>query len=118
MWTPITLIELFDQIQKTETDLNGELRNFWQLIRIEPKKWSELTYGNEGNGFWVVAICGQKIIWYNDIEDGFNISNYTNYGQIDGYFCNQEELSWAIRRLYELIIFGGQIQGQAGPPSN
>lgn len=28
-------------------------------------------YGDEGNGFWVVAIYGKNIIWYNDIEDGY-----------------------------------------------
>lgn len=118
MWTPITLIDLYDQIQKTETDLNGKLWNFWQLIKIEPSKWKEPTYGNEGNGFWVVAICGQKVIWYNDIEDGFNISDYKNYGQIDGYYCNQDELSWSVIRLFDMIKFGGQIIGQAGPPTN
>lgn len=116
MWIPIALTDLYDQIQKTETDLNGELWNFWQLIKIEPNKWEEKTYGNEGNGFWVVAICGQKVIWYNDIEDGFNISDYKNYGQIDGYYCNQDELSRSIIRLFDLIKFGGQIIGQAGPP--
>lgn len=35
-WKPISLKELYDQIQKTESDLNGELWNFWQLIKTEP----------------------------------------------------------------------------------
>jgi hypothetical protein len=34
-WKPISLSELYDQIQKTETDLNGDLWNFWQLIKID-----------------------------------------------------------------------------------
>jgi len=118
MWTPITLIELYDQIKKTETDLKGEVWNFWQLIKIEPNKWEEPTYGNEGNGFWVVAIFGKQVIWYNDIEDGFNISDYNQYGQIDGYYCNQDELSWSVIRLFKSTINGGQIIGQAGPPTN
>lgn len=117
-WGPISLIELHDQIQKTETNLTGELWNFWQLIKIEPTKWAEKDYGDEGGGFWVVAICGTKIIWYNDIEDGFNISNYTVYGQIEQYYCNQDELSWSVTRLFDLIKFGGNILGQAGPPQN
>ncbi|MEY4902925.1 MAG: hypothetical protein RLZZ292_740 [Bacteroidota bacterium] len=106
MWTPITLLELYDQIQKTETDLNGEVWNFWQLIKIEPTKWEEPTFGKEGNGFWVVAICGQKVIWYNDIEDGFNISDYSTFGQIEGYYCNQDELNCSVIRLFDLIKFG------------
>lgn len=117
-WKPISLSELYEEIQKTETDLNEELSNFWQLIKIDPTKWIEKEYGNEGGGFWVVAICGTKIIWYNDIEDGFNISNYKTYGQIEGYYCNQEEISWAVTRLFDLVKFGGEIIGQAGPPHN
>ena len=117
-WQPISIAELFEQIQKTEVELKGELLNFWELIKIEPKKWVEKKYGNEGGGFWVVGICGTRIIWYNDIEDGFNISEYKKYGQIEEYFCNQDELSWVVNRLFNLVKFGGDIIGQSGPPQN
>lgn len=100
---PISLIELYEQIKKTEMDLHGELWNFWQLIQIIPVKWQEPEYGDEGGGFWVVAICGTKIIWYNDIEDGFNISDYKIYGQFEDYGCEQDELSWAVSKLFRFI---------------
>jgi hypothetical protein len=38
-WEPISLNEIYDQILKTENDLNGELKNFWNLIKINPVKW-------------------------------------------------------------------------------
>lgn len=117
-WRPISLGELYDEIQKTEIDLVGECWNFWQLIKIEPIKWSEKEFGGEGGGFWVVAICGTKVLWYNDIEDGFNISDYKTYGQIEGYYCNQDQLSWAVERLFALLKFGGELIGQAGPPES
>lgn len=117
-WGPISLLELYDQIYKTEKDLNGELWNFWQLIKIDPVKWTEALYGTLGGGFWVVAICGTKVVWYNDIEDGFNISDYKVYGEVDGYFCNQDELNRAVIRLFDLVKFGGDITGQGGPPVN
>lgn len=115
-WKPISLTKLYDKIQQTETDLNGELWNFWQIIKIDPTKWEEKQYGELGSGFWVVAICGTKVIWYNDIEEGFNISDYKTFGEIEGYYCNQDELNWAVIRLFDLIKFGGDIIGQAGPP--
>jgi len=115
-WTPITLNELYDEIQKTENKLSGEFYNFWQLIKIDPIKWDEKDYGNEGNGFWVVAICGKKVIWYNDIEEGFNISNYKKIGEIDEYCCNQDEINIAVKRMFELIVFGGHTLGQARSP--
>lgn len=117
MWTPITETELLDQIQKTENLLSGELWNFWQLINVNTEKWQEDEFGKEGNGFWAVAICGQRVVWYNDIEDGFNISTYQTYGQINEYWCNQYELNEVVLQLYDFIKFGnivGQARGAPG----
>jgi hypothetical protein len=33
-WKPITLLQLYDQIYKGETHLDGEALNFWQLIKL------------------------------------------------------------------------------------
>ncbi len=115
-WSPISEGELYDIIMEGENKLTGELWNFWQLIKIPPMKWTEKDYGEEGGGFWSVAICGRKVIWYNDIEDGFNISDYKNYGEIENYCCNQDELNWAVIRLFDLIKLGGEIRGQASAP--
>ena len=117
-WTPISEVELLEEIQKTEIDLHGKYWNFWQLVKIEPKKWQEPQFGNEGGGFWVVGLCGNKVIWYNDIEEGFNISDYKEYGLISEYHCSQDELRWVVLRLFDLIKFGGDIIGQTGPPHN
>ena len=114
-WEPISLSELFDEIQKTEKDLDGELKNFWDLIKIDPIKWEEKEYGEMGGGFWVVAICGNKVIWFNDIEEGFNISNYKIFGEIDGYWCNQDDLIWSLTKLFDLLKFGREIVGIRGP---
>ena len=102
-WEPISLSELFDEIQKTEKDLDVELKNFWDLIKIDPVKWEEKDYGEMGGGFWVVAICGYKIIWFNDIEEGFNISDYKTFGEIENYCCNQDELVHVVYRLFQLL---------------
>ncbi|NDW10507.1 hypothetical protein [Dysgonomonas sp. 520] len=116
MWTPISLNDLYDRILEAEKEFSGELSNFWELIKIFPEKWKEEKYAKEGDGFWVVAICGRKIVWYNDIEEGFNISDYKIYGQFEDYYCNQDDLNWCIISLFDLIKFGGGIIGQAGPP--
>lgn len=73
MWTPISLKQLEIYILQGELDLSEEELNFWNLIKIQPEKWSEKDYGAEGGGFWVVAIMGKEVIYYNDIEEGFNI---------------------------------------------
>ena len=103
MWAPISIGDLRNLILKGELELNDEQSNFWDLIKIEPEKWKENEYGTEGGGFWVVAIFGKEVIWYNDIEEGFNISMYKNYGEIEEYSCNQSELNWSVVGLMDRI---------------
>lgn len=103
MWVPITIENLNNEILSGELDMTDEQRNFWDLIRIKPVKWTEEEYGTEGGGFWVVAIFGNEVIWYNDIEEGFNISKYEKYGVISDYKCSQSKLNWSIVGLMERI---------------
>jgi len=109
MWTPISLTELKEWISKGESKLEGEPLNFWNLIKIAPQKWQEKEYGDEGGGFWVVAVFGNAVVFYNDIEDGFNISPYTAYGQISKYACEQSELDWIVERLYNSLKQNAQL---------
>ena len=118
MWTPISFEELYDKIIMTEQRLMAENEGFWKLIRILPEKWQEEQYGAEGGGFWVVAICGRRVIWYNDIEEGFNISKYHKYGKVDEYWCNQSDLDDTITQLLACMKFGHDSIVQAGPPQN
>lgn len=79
--------------------MKGPVMHFWEMIKIQPEKWTEKEYGEEGDGFWVVAIYGNRVLWYNDIEEGFNSSTYSEYGHIDEYACNQYSLSEIIHSI-------------------
>ena len=93
MWKPIPLEELQNLILDCEIDIEGcELDSFWKFIKITPIKWKNEPMGDEGGGFWVVGIFGQHVLWYNDIEEGFNISAYSTVGVIDDYNCSQADL--------------------------
>lgn len=52
--------------------------------------------GGDGGGFWVIAIIEKFILWYNDIEEGFNTSSFTQEGTIGQYWCNQDTLHIAL----------------------
>ncbi|MBO2009448.1 hypothetical protein [Hymenobacter negativus] len=116
IWEPITLEALYNQILRAEEEMNSELQRFWELIKIFPEKWIGPEYGKEGGGFWVVAICGRNIIWYNDIEEGFNISPYKQYGEFEDYRCNQDDLQYPVQSLLTVINFGGDMPGYFAPP--
>ncbi len=115
-WEPISFETLSGIICKEVSKLNESEITFWEAIKIPIQKWDENTYGKEGNGFWAVGLLGTRVIWYNDIEDGFNISNYTVFGKIDDYLCNQDEIRDVILNLQRLIKLGFIDKAIFGPP--
>ena len=98
-WEPISEAELWDKINESYARMNPEQRRLWEMIKIVPEKWNQHPWGDLGNGFWVVAIIGNTVIWFNDIEDGFNLSMYTEYRTIKDYSSIQDDLEWAVQVL-------------------
>jgi hypothetical protein len=105
MWTPVKESSILKDIEYCGDILfsKPDCLKFWEYIKITPEKWSEKEMGEEGGGFWVVAIMGKTVIYYNDIEDGYNWSPFTRYGEIDNYVCSQMELFEMIESLYKEI---------------
>ncbi len=95
--------------------MNPAQRSLWEATKIAPEKWTQEPYGRDGGGFWVVALLGRNVVWFNDIEDGFNCSHYSQYGEIDEYYCDQDDLDQAVQSLLHLIATG-QRSGSFGPP--
>ena len=106
MWEPISENELLQLIDSAEIEMKVkfEIERFWNRIKIKPQKWMLPPWTDEGDGFWVVAIIGQQCIWYNDIEEGFNISEYSHLGYVDNYYCNQDELNFCVHFFYRELI--------------
>lgn len=103
---PLSESELLELIEAGESRLTPQERRLWDLIKIAPIRWSGGDYGRETGGFWAVAVFGNQVIWYNEIEEGFNLSRFTIYGQIDELWCNQDELGWVIARLMRFVDEG------------
>lgn len=88
----IELERLKTILQDSEKNLAPDQKEVWDDIKIEPEKWSEESKGHDFDGFWVVALLGDEIIWYNDISKGFNISEFKTYGTIDQYWDENTSL--------------------------
>lgn len=97
MWKPISLREINYLLDAFESKGDSNLVNHWNQIKITPEKWD----GTEGNKFWAVAIDNKNVIWYNDIEEGFNISLLSVKGKIIQYNCDQDDLNHAIIKLIQ-----------------
>lgn len=97
IWQAITEAEIQDLIIAAEAELDTRQKHVWDRIKITPQKWQQNPWGDEGGGFWAVALSGQSVVWYNDIEEGFNISTYSVPGYIEDYGCNQDGLALVVR---------------------
>lgn len=117
MWSPISLEELSEQMATSLAQMENGERLLWDLVRVPPVKWRQHPMGDMGNGFWAVGIIGCQVIWYNDIEDGFNVSGYEEFGTIGEYWCDQDELHHVIWRLRERIESGIR-SGRSDPPES
>lgn len=100
-WRPITQTELFAELASGLTACTPDLVRYCETVQAEPSKWQLSPWGDLGGGFWVVARDGQRALWWNDIEDGWNVSSIEADGRIPGgeYWCNQDGLPIALRRL-------------------
>jgi hypothetical protein len=109
MWTPVSLEEIEKMIYGLPSLLSQEQLALWNFIKVTPQKWQEATMGEEGGGFWVVGIAGNKALYYNDIEDGFNLSTYSQHGNLEEYNCSQSDLHEMIVYLSESIRKGHEV---------
>jgi hypothetical protein len=109
VWKPISKVALLARIAQGCAQMQEPARRLWNAIRIEPEKWQQHPYGDAGGGFWVVAVMGRTVIWYNDIEDGFNRSVYSRHGTIDDYWRNDDELNVTIDYLANALASGRDL---------
>lgn len=95
----ITESEILDRLNAAWSRMTRRQQLLWEAIRIDPEKWQLEPYGDSIGGFWAVALLGRVVVWYNEIEDGFNRSRYTSYGLIDEYWCNQDDLALTVQQI-------------------
>ena len=102
-WHPISLADLQTMLCRDLAECSVNQQEFFRRAGIAPTKWRLTPWGDEGGGFWAVAVHRDRVLWYNDIENGFNVSRFDVQGQIprDEYWCNQDSLRWALPGLQD-----------------
>ena len=106
MIEPMSETKLWDLINEAEAQMTRAQERLWDAIRILPERWRQHPYGDDSGGFWAVGLLGRRVLSFNEIEHGFNISRYSPYGTIDHYLCNQDRLELAIQELEDLVLRG------------
>ncbi len=100
-WTPVTERHLADMLRTAEQQMAPSLRQTWQLIRLPaPELWQQHPWGDEGCGFWVVAVFGKTCVYLNDISQGFNSSIFMSWGHIEDYQTRTDTLGSHLAGLF------------------
>lgn len=101
MGTGIGFTELEALVQRDLAVCSDDMKTVFERTRCRPVKWKQALYGTDDGGFWAVARLRDRVLWYNDIEGGFNVSKFTSVGVIpeNEYWCNQDDLCVALRNL-------------------
>ena len=105
-WSPISDKQPLTFIEQGTPSLSEEEYRFFEMIKIPLQKWQLPPWGDQGGGFWVLGVFGSIVLWYNDIEEGFNFSFYSVTGQIGKYWCNQDDFDIFIKRVYKYFQTG------------
>ena len=100
-WCPVPREELDTRIADELSRLDKSSCEQWERMRVEPVKWRCSPWGADGGRFWVVAEHDGLVVWFNDIEDGFNTSRIEMRGVIAEYRCDQTTLAEVLERFAE-----------------
>lgn len=100
-WSPISRDAVAVEIQAGVARLTADQREAWLRVRQPLEKWRLSPEGDDGGGFWVAGLDGDRVIWFNDIESGFEVSPFAERGVIGEYRCDQFELPHVIQQLIE-----------------
>ena len=109
VWAPISEKALIARVKQGVARMSSAQVRLWQAICITPEKWQQIPYGEPGGGFWVVALIGRTVIWYNDLEEGFNRSRYVSHGTIEDYWRNDDELELTVQYLMDALQRGTDL---------
>jgi hypothetical protein len=90
-WKPATMDEVKGILEGELQACNFEQTAIFRQYGVEPHFAPILRYGITGNVV-VVARKSDEVIYWEDIEEGFNISLEGLNGQVLEHWCNQDEL--------------------------
>ena len=96
-WRPITIDALESLVEAELRSCSDELRGVFAKYRVPFRHGTLNRYGRLDLVF-IVAQRGSEVMYYEDVEEGFNFSPLDAEGKILEHWCNQDELRHALIR--------------------
>ena len=99
-WQPATIEEVKEIVVRDLKDCDAEQLAAFDKYRVEPFSAPLVRYG-QLESVVVVARNDDRVIYYEDVEEGFNISPISTDGRVLEHWCNQDELRLALNAWIE-----------------
>ncbi|HYG97808.1 MAG TPA: hypothetical protein VD837_01665 [Terriglobales bacterium] len=94
-WKPATVGEVRTIVAKDLLSCDAAQKATFKRYAVEPFCAPIVRYGKT-ESVVVVARRRNEVMYYEDVEEGFNVSPISCDGQILEHWCNQDELRWAL----------------------
>lgn len=82
------------------SQLEPQSRDVWEKIAIKPERWRSGQYGGK-RWEWVVAVTGNRCLYYNSVEEGWGWGSFSVPGIISGYHWQQDELLHQVHHVVD-----------------
>jgi len=97
-WKPATVEQVKRIVQDDLYTCDEEQLAAFSKNRVEPHSAPIFRYGKRETVL-VVAENGKEVIYWEDAEEGFNVSPVASDGTILEHWCNQDRFGKCARRL-------------------
>ena len=97
---PVTIEDVKDIIAGDLANCDAEQFAAFQQYKVEPYYAPIVRYGNR-DSVVVVARRRSAVIYWEDVEEGFNVSPLGDDGIILEHWCSQDELGLALNSWIE-----------------
>jgi len=94
-WAPTTKEEIEKLIETQLNECTSAQKEIFEKYRVPPFQAPIIRY-NKLEQVFVVAKFNNEVMYYEDVEDGFNFSHLDKEGKIIKHWCNQDELKHAL----------------------
>lgn len=94
-WKPATIDQVREIVESDLSNCDAEQHAAFRKYRVDPCYGKIVRYGHPS----LVVIVARKeheVIYWEDVEEGFNVSPVGGDGEILEHWCNQDELGLAL----------------------
>lgn len=99
-WQPATIEKVNEIVAKDLTACDSEQLAAFNKYCVEPFSAPMVRYG-QTDSVVVVARNGDQVIYWEDVENGFNVSLISPDGRVLEHWCNDDELRFALNAWIE-----------------